>query len=146
MRVDVVVLGIILPVLSKLLADECKAWMPWLAKWIIRRATAPMPKDRRGRYTEEWQSHIDEIPGNIAKIFTAADFARAAKKMSRVGLRALSGTCTAHSSNSGKLFIAVSGKVAMSAYVFPRLVRQCTKWGKTFPVSGNKILCNDCDN
>ena len=45
MRVDVVVLGIILPVLSKLLADECKAWMPCFTKCLICRAIAWMPED-----------------------------------------------------------------------------------------------------
>jgi hypothetical protein len=157
MRLDVVVLGIIAtvlfivlriiaPILSKVLADECKAWMPCFTKCLICRAIAWMPEDQRERYKEEWQSHIDEMPGDIGKIVTAAGFAWAAKRMSRVGRVALSGTCTAHADNSGKLFIAVTGKVETSGRVFPRFVRQCPKCGKTFPVSGNKILCNDCDD
>jgi hypothetical protein len=75
-------LSVVTAALSRLLAYECKAWVPWLTKWIIRRATAGLPEDQRERYKEEWTSHIGETPGDIGKIVTALDFVRAAKRVS----------------------------------------------------------------
>jgi hypothetical protein len=39
-------------------------------------------EDQRERYKEEWQSHIDEIPGDICKIVIALGFVPASKMMS----------------------------------------------------------------
>jgi hypothetical protein len=60
---------------------ELKAWLPWFTKWFFRRAIARLSADQRERYREEWQSHIDEVPGNIGKIIAAVGFVLAAKKM-----------------------------------------------------------------
>ena len=66
------VLGAILcAVFSKVLADEFKAWRPWIAEWLVERAVAKLPEDKRERYGEEWRSHINEVPGDIGKIVVA---------------------------------------------------------------------------
>jgi lipopolysaccharide/colanic/teichoic acid biosynthesis glycosyltransferase len=75
-------LGVVAAALSRVLADECKAWMPCLTKWLIRRAIGRLPQDQRERYKEEWQSHIDEMPGEIGRIVTSVGFVLAANKMS----------------------------------------------------------------
>jgi hypothetical protein len=88
MRVDafcvigIWILGVVTAALSRLLADECKAWVPCFTKWLIRLAIAGLPEDQRERYKEEWQSHIDEIPGDICKIVIAVGFLPASKMMS----------------------------------------------------------------
>jgi hypothetical protein len=75
------ILSVVAAALSRVLSDECKAWMPSLAKWLIRRAVAWLPEDQRERYAEEWLSHINEIPGDISKIVAAMGFIWAAKRM-----------------------------------------------------------------
>jgi len=57
-------------VISRLVTDEVKAWIPW----IIDRAVSMLPKDRRERFAEEWSSHVDEIPGDIGKLAAALGF------------------------------------------------------------------------
>jgi hypothetical protein len=85
MRVDVIIISIgasvVGAVLSGIVANECKAWIAYLPKWLIRRAIAWVPQESRERYTEEWLSHISEVPGDIGKIVTAVGFVWAAKKM-----------------------------------------------------------------
>lgn len=75
MRAIAIFLSVIGAVLLRQLADEFKAWIHWLAQRItkrcIHRAVEHMPENERARYTEELQSHIDEMPGEIAKLVTA---------------------------------------------------------------------------
>ena len=68
--------------LSRQLAEEFKAWTPWLVGHLIQYATERLPSDRRERFKEEWQSHVEEIPGQIGKVATAFSFVFAAWKMS----------------------------------------------------------------
>jgi hypothetical protein len=119
MRLDVVwILGIIAAVLSKLLADECKAWMPCFTKWLIRHASALLPEDQRERYKEEWQSHIDETPGDIGKILAAMGFVWAAKRVpletTNKCPRIINATCR----------IEVRAVARSTAVISPRLVRK----------------------
>jgi hypothetical protein len=44
-----------------------------------------------------------------------------------------------------KLRLGITGKVLSSARVTPRLIGKCEKCGKDFEVSGDRLLCNDCD-
>jgi hypothetical protein len=55
-------LGILVTAISRQLADEFKAWTPWLIGHIIRRAVCQLPENERERFAEEWQSHVDD-PG-----------------------------------------------------------------------------------
>jgi hypothetical protein len=66
--------------LGKLTADEVKAWLPWMAERLTRLAVAKLPEDMRARYDEEWRSHLDQVPGEIAKVWAAFGFSRAARK------------------------------------------------------------------
>jgi hypothetical protein len=42
-----------------------------------------LPESQRKRFTEEWQCHVDEIPGEVGKLIVAFGFLRASSKMSR---------------------------------------------------------------
>jgi hypothetical protein len=44
-----------------------------------------------------------------------------------------------------KLCLGIRAKVTVSAAVTPRLLRECPKCGKKFEVSGDRLLCRDCD-
>jgi hypothetical protein len=65
------------------LADEFKAWTPRLIKYFIQRAVRRLPESQRKRFTEEWQSHVDEIPGEVGKLIVAFGFLRASSEISR---------------------------------------------------------------
>lgn len=59
---------------SRQLSDEFKAWTPWLVERIVMFAARKLPEDHRARYSEEWSSHVGEIPGQIGKVLTALGF------------------------------------------------------------------------
>jgi len=69
--------------LGKLCADEIKAWLPSITQRIIWLAVLRLPEDQRDRYSEEWQSHLDEVPGEIARLWTACGFFIAVKRVSQ---------------------------------------------------------------
>jgi hypothetical protein len=75
--------GIFATAVSRQLADEFKAWTPRLIKYFIQRAVRQLPESQRKRFTEEWESHVDEIPGEVGKLIVAFGFLRASSKMSR---------------------------------------------------------------
>jgi Bacterial sugar transferase len=66
---------------SRQLTDEMKAWTPWTIERILRSAVSVLPESERERFEEEWCSHIDEVPGQIGKLYTACGFLLAARKM-----------------------------------------------------------------
>jgi hypothetical protein len=59
------------------LADEFKAWVPWLTRNLIQFAACILPETERARRIEEWASHLEEVPGEIGKIVVALGFVRA---------------------------------------------------------------------
>lgn len=76
-RVTVVVifvLGIVGTIALGLVKDEISAWIPTLAKWIIRSAAAKLatkrPEDAE-RYLEEWLAHAEECPGRLGQLWHA---------------------------------------------------------------------------
>jgi hypothetical protein len=68
----------LLSFLATLLADEFKSWLPWITQRVVRHAVGILPKDHQERFQEEWHSHLDEIPGELAKLFVALDLIRSA--------------------------------------------------------------------
>lgn len=71
--------AILISVVSKLLADDFKAWSPRIVDWLIRRAVNKLPEDHRERLDEEWRSHINDTPGDLWKPIAACGFLRAAR-------------------------------------------------------------------
>lgn len=66
-----IVSSVLVRVLSRQLADEFKAWTPWLVQRLVQFAAGRMPVAQRERYAEEWSSFVDEIPGEVGKILSA---------------------------------------------------------------------------
>jgi exopolysaccharide production protein ExoY len=74
-------LGVFGAVFSKLLADEFKAWAPSLVARIIAAAVRKLPAEKRERFSEEWKSHVNEVPGDIGKFVAACGCLTAAWKI-----------------------------------------------------------------
>jgi hypothetical protein len=83
LAVGVVAGTIIVAVLRAVLADEIKAWLPWIGERMIGRAVRNLPESQRERYKEEWHSHLNEIPGKIGQLVSAIGFLAASWKMSK---------------------------------------------------------------
>jgi hypothetical protein len=82
--VGTLVVAMITRVLVKVLADECEGWFCWIAERVIRLAVRLLPKDLRERYSEEWHGCLNEMPGEIGKLFFALGLLLAGTKMSRI--------------------------------------------------------------
>jgi hypothetical protein len=76
------VLGIVAPAVSRLLADEFKAWTPWIIRHLIKHAVRQLREAQRERFEEEWAAHIFETPGEVGKLIAALGFLRASGRMS----------------------------------------------------------------
>lgn len=75
-------LALVVVVVGGFMADEVKAWSRWLHLALRRRAVASLPEKCRARYDEEWERELEEIPGEILKLFYSVGLLRAA-----VGIR-----------------------------------------------------------
>jgi hypothetical protein len=80
--------AVIGPIVLSLVTDECKAWLPWLTKKAIDRAVRKLPAHQRERYNEEWRSHLNEVPGNLIRLWHAIDLSRAAVQIARTSIEA----------------------------------------------------------
>jgi hypothetical protein len=65
-----------LSVLGKLLADEVKAWRPKICDAMIKCAASQLLPFQRERYIEQWRCDLDEISGELSKLYFAADLIR----------------------------------------------------------------------
>jgi lipopolysaccharide/colanic/teichoic acid biosynthesis glycosyltransferase len=78
----VALLAILGTAASRQITDEFKAWTPACVRYLIGCAVQQLSKDQRGRFAEEWSSHVSEVPGEIGKLVVAFGFLKAAWKMS----------------------------------------------------------------
>jgi hypothetical protein len=69
---------IMVAVISQVLADDFKAWNPWLCQRLIGLAVRRLPDELQERYREEWSSHVAEIPGVLGKLLDSLRFSWAA--------------------------------------------------------------------
>ncbi len=91
--------GILKAALSRQLGEELRAWLPWVVERSIALAVKRLPVDQQDRYTEEWHSHLEEIPGEIGKLLFALGLFPAGLRMSRTLHRA-----SEHSSRNTRRF------------------------------------------
>ena len=73
------------------MTDEVKAWSGWLHRAARRRAVGRLPEGLRARYDEEWESAIEETPGEILKLIFSVGLLRAAVKIRRAALQRSAG-------------------------------------------------------
>jgi hypothetical protein len=81
LAVLVIIQTVLTSVFSQQMAEEFKAWTPWLTRRLIDRSVLKLPAELQERYREEWSSHVQEVPGEVGKLFVAAGFLRAASDM-----------------------------------------------------------------
>jgi hypothetical protein len=81
------VLSILSRALSSLAATELKEWNPSIIKSLIGFAVRRLPRQQRERFAEEWQSYINEVPGQIAKLVAALGFTFAALEVNLIDRR-----------------------------------------------------------
>jgi Bacterial sugar transferase len=71
-------------ILGVLGAAISRQWVPWMIRHIIDRAVRMLSEDQRERFTEEWRSHVNEIPGDAGKLIVALGFIVASSKMAGI--------------------------------------------------------------
>jgi hypothetical protein len=76
-----ITVSILTAALSRILAEEMGAWNPSIIRRLIKFAVGRLPEGKRERFLEEWQSHVNEVPGQIGKLLVAAGFLLAAYKL-----------------------------------------------------------------
>lgn len=76
------VLSVLTATLARVLAEEIAAWSPSIIQSLVKFAVHKLPSDRRECFSEEWQSHVNDVPGTIAKVLVAVGLLRAAYEVS----------------------------------------------------------------
>lgn len=59
---------ICLAIFGPFMAAEFGAWFGWLHKTIRHAAISIIPSEYRERYEEEWQSNLEDVPGEVGKL------------------------------------------------------------------------------
>lgn len=67
--------SLVFTILSKVIADEFKEWLPWLNEYFLRIGLAALPQEIRLEEERKWRSHINDIPGVGTKALVAARIA-----------------------------------------------------------------------
>ncbi|MGO7531689.1 sugar transferase [Rhizobium leguminosarum] len=80
--VIIIVSGVLGSAFSKILAEEFKAWRPNIVHRLVAVAASLLSDVDRDRYREEWSAHVEEVPGDLGKVFSAIGFLWAAARMS----------------------------------------------------------------
>jgi hypothetical protein len=86
-----VVGSILAAALSNQIADEFKAWTPWLTRqlielWVSKLPTGIENRDAEAvqdRYREEWTRLVEDTPGQIGKLVEAASLFKASRYLKR---------------------------------------------------------------
>jgi hypothetical protein len=68
------VVGVLTAALSKLIVAEIEEWSPLVIRSLIKFAVGQLPENQRERYKEEWQSHVNDVPGQVGKLVVAGGF------------------------------------------------------------------------
>ncbi len=66
------VAAIAVGVVTKVLADDAKFFVPSLAQNLLRRASLRLGEDYAASFYEEWSAHLIEIPETSGKLWHAA--------------------------------------------------------------------------
>lgn len=73
--------GMLAIVLNALSGGALHSLVPSLTRQLLDLATKRLPEDQRERFAEEWQSHINEVSGDLRKIVFALGCVSAAQNM-----------------------------------------------------------------
>jgi len=70
--------------LGDMLSEELKDSLPKIIERVLASAVKRLPESQRERYSEEWHSHINDVPGRLSKLFVAFGCCRAANKIKHI--------------------------------------------------------------
>jgi hypothetical protein len=65
---------IVLAIICGILANELFAWGPRFSDLLLKIAVKRMSPKLKDRMREEWQAHLDTLPGGLSKLGAAASF------------------------------------------------------------------------
>jgi lipopolysaccharide/colanic/teichoic acid biosynthesis glycosyltransferase len=102
-------LALFIAIVGRFMADEVKMWFGWLHKKIRRRAVAKLPPERRERYDEEWESGLEEIPGEIFRLIYSIGLLRAAAGIRNAAMESVVDSETPFAPMKRLFDIAISG-------------------------------------
>lgn len=129
-----ILLALAVAVAGRLLADEAKAWAVWLHQRIRHLAVAKLPADRRDRYSEEWESGLEEVPGEIFRLLYSVGLLRAAAQMSRDMRKRPAGLGIAFAPMKRAFDILFSGLALISLLPLISIIMICIKLDSPGPV------------
>ena len=75
--------AIVIAIVAPLISEDVKDWLSWIPGNLIRRAVSHLPEAERERLEEEWSSHVNDMPGALAKIYVAYGYLSAARSISK---------------------------------------------------------------
>jgi hypothetical protein len=78
--------AILIPVTARVVGDDVKEWLSWITQHLVERAVSRLPEEERDRFEEEWWAHINELPGNLAKVYAAWGCLCASKAINHISL------------------------------------------------------------
>jgi pilus assembly protein CpaE len=83
--------GTLAAVLNRLSGGALHAWIPWFTRRLLEIAAIRSPYDQRERLAEEWESHINEVSGDLGKIVFAYGCVSAAHQIALMRMRSAPG-------------------------------------------------------
>lgn len=63
--------SIIVGILVSVVANELTAWLSAISKVLLRINIYFVPEDLKARLAEEWEAHIDQVPGSFGKLIAS---------------------------------------------------------------------------
>jgi hypothetical protein len=77
-----VLIDVTITAVSRLVADDIKAWLPRVKDRLIEWAVKRLPPEQRDRYAEEWRNNVNDTPGDLSKF--AVGFFLVLKEMASI--------------------------------------------------------------
>ena len=82
--------SVVIGVAGNLIASEIYDRSPSIARWLISRAAARLPKSEIARRKEEWLAHMEECPGKLGQLIHAVGCFRASLQIRKaIGSRTI---------------------------------------------------------
>jgi hypothetical protein len=83
--------GMVAALLNRLSGGALGARILWFTRRLLEIAAVRSPYDQRERLAEEWESHISEVSGDLAKIVFAYGCVSAAHQIALMRMRSAPG-------------------------------------------------------
>lgn len=95
-------------IIGNLIASELFGWSPRIAEWLVHRAARRLAPGMQERMIEEWQAHLQAIPGGLSRIVAALGFLVATRQIN-VALKVREREKRKHRQGSAKSRIIMRG-------------------------------------